>query len=416
MYRRAPPEVAMSPRNNLLNLYRRGLYGTAPVVFQLCPDLERRFHGRYPAATDYREHFQFPMRLIADPGFPWIAEIPGFVPQRRSDFNRSTIHRSSPAQDGYLGHRPRAGRTGVQAHDAHASSARTTRQPGAVPSLSLARIRQSRLVVPAARSGGDSDAGTGGSGLDGMHDLGDRLVPGRMDLLMLDMAAEDEKAVFLLDKLTDLACFRADSFAEAGADILMLGDDLGMQRSIMMSASMYRTWLKPRLKRVIDAAKAVKPDILIQYHSCGYATPLIPDLIEAGIDILNPVQPECMDVEQVLREFGGQLSFNGTHRHPDDDALWYAGRGPGDGPSQPGTGRPARGPVLLPHAHAGTGGAVGEYRSLRRRLPGVESVVRSLRDRTWPGRQCPACPFCDLRRRNEPRDNALFLVKSRRWE
>jgi uroporphyrinogen decarboxylase len=75
---------------------------------------------------------------------------------------------------------------------------------------------------------------------------------------------------------------------------------------------MYRTWLKPRLKRVIDAAKAVKPDILIQYHSCGYATPLIPDLIEAGIDILNPVQPECMDVEQVLREFGGQLSFNGT--------------------------------------------------------------------------------------------------------
>jgi uroporphyrinogen decarboxylase len=51
---------------------------------------------------------------------------------------------------------------------------------------------------------------------------------------------------------------------------------------------------------------------LIQYHSCGYATPLIPDLIEAGIDILNPVQPECMDVEQVLREFGGQLSFNGT--------------------------------------------------------------------------------------------------------
>jgi uroporphyrinogen decarboxylase len=134
----------------------------------------------------------------------------------------------------------------------------------------------------------------------------------RMDLLMLDMAAEDEKAVFLLDKLTDLACFRAARFAEAGADILMLGDDLGMQRSIMMSASMYCTWLKPRLKRVIDAAKAVKPDILIQYHSCGYATPLIPDLIEAGIDILNPVQPECMDVEQVLRKFGGQLSFNGT--------------------------------------------------------------------------------------------------------
>ncbi len=134
----------------------------------------------------------------------------------------------------------------------------------------------------------------------------------RMDLLMIDMAAEDEKAVFLLDKITDSACFRAARYAEAGADILALGDDLGMQRSTMMSREMYRTWLKPRLKRVIEAAKAIKPDIIIQYHSCGYVTPFIPDLIEAGIEVLNPVQPECMDVEQVLGVFGGRISFNGT--------------------------------------------------------------------------------------------------------
>jgi uroporphyrinogen decarboxylase len=133
-----------------------------------------------------------------------------------------------------------------------------------------------------------------------------------MDLLMIDMAAEDEKAVFLLDKITDLACFRAARYAEAGTDILAMGDDLGMQRSIMMSREMYRTWLKPRLKRVIDAAKTIKPDIIIQYHSCGHVTPLVPELIEAGIDVLNPVQPECMDVEQILGEFGGQISFNGT--------------------------------------------------------------------------------------------------------
>ena len=75
---------------------------------------------------------------------------------------------------------------------------------------------------------------------------------------------------------------------------------------------MYRDWLKPRLKRVIDAAKAIKPDIVVQYHTCGYVLPLIEDFIEAGIDVLNPVQPECMDVEQVLREFGGRVAFNGT--------------------------------------------------------------------------------------------------------
>jgi uroporphyrinogen decarboxylase len=91
-----------------------------------------------------------------------------------------------------------------------------------------------------------------------------------------------------------------------------MGDDLGMQRSIMMSKEMYRTWLKPRLKKVIDAARSAKPDIIIQYHSCGYILPLIGDLIEAGVDVLNPIQPECMDVGEVLREFAGRLSFNGT--------------------------------------------------------------------------------------------------------
>ena len=80
----------------------------------------------------------------------------------------------------------------------------------------------------------------------------------------------------------------------------------------MMSQDMYRTWLKPRLRKVIDAAKSVKPDIIIQYHSCGYVLPLIDDLIEAGIDVLNPVQPECMDVSEVLSKFAGRLSFNGT--------------------------------------------------------------------------------------------------------
>jgi uroporphyrinogen decarboxylase len=94
--------------------------------------------------------------------------------------------------------------------------------------------------------------------------------------------------------------------------ILALGDDLGMQRSIMTSRDMYRTWLQPRLSRVIAAAKHVQPGIIIQYHSCGYVWPLIPDLIEAGIDVLNPVQPECMDAEQVWRAFGERIALNGT--------------------------------------------------------------------------------------------------------
>lgn len=64
----------MDFRKNLLSLYRRREFGAAPAYFHLCPDLERQFRQRYPEATDYCEHFQFPMRLITATGFPWIAE------------------------------------------------------------------------------------------------------------------------------------------------------------------------------------------------------------------------------------------------------------------------------------------------------------------------------------------------------
>jgi uroporphyrinogen decarboxylase len=126
------------------------------------------------------------------------------------------------------------------------------------------------------------------------------------------MAMEDEKAVFLLDKITDLACFRTKKYAAAGADIIAMGDDVGMQETIMMSKGMYTTWLQPRLKKVIDAAKTVKPDVIVQYHSCGHVTELIPEFVAAGIDVLNPVQPECMDVMEIFSQHKDSLSFNGS--------------------------------------------------------------------------------------------------------
>lgn len=133
-----------------------------------------------------------------------------------------------------------------------------------------------------------------------------------MTMLMMDMMLDDEKATFILDKVTADSTQRAAAFARAGVDIINMGDDIGMQNSIMMSEEMYREWLKPRLAKVIAAAKAENPDVLVLYHSCGYVTPLIPDLIEVGVDILNPVQPECMEFVDIHAEFGDKLSFCGT--------------------------------------------------------------------------------------------------------
>ena len=133
-----------------------------------------------------------------------------------------------------------------------------------------------------------------------------------MENLMCDMMEESPMATALLDRVTDIAVLRAVSYAKAGADCIFLGDDIGTQRTIMMSEALYGEWLKPRLKRVIDAARAVKPDVIIFYHSCGHVTELIPQLIEAGVDVLDPVQPECMDFAELHDRYGDRLSFHGT--------------------------------------------------------------------------------------------------------
>ena len=133
-----------------------------------------------------------------------------------------------------------------------------------------------------------------------------------MEELFCDMMAEDEMAEVLLDKVTELSLIRAKAYVKAGVDVLFLGDDIGMQHTIMMSEELYCTWLKPRLKKIIDEVKKINPEVIVFYHSCGFVEPLIPHLIEAGIDVLNPIQSECMDFEEIYRKYGDKISFHGT--------------------------------------------------------------------------------------------------------
>ena len=283
------------------------------MYFNLCPAQEGQFRLHYASATEYAECFQFPMRLIMDPGFPWIAEIPGFVPARQWDYQ---LYYDPPIAPG-----ARLDIWGIAHESGGAAAKHMTHMRHPLERLESLEQFQAYPWPQFEKA----DWSFVPQKVSALHARGlaaqvwmectiweTAWYLRRMDLLMIDIAMEDEKAIFLLDKITDLACFRARKYAEAGADILMLGDDVGMQSTLLMSKPMYRAWLMPRLKRVIQAAKTAKPDILIQYHSCGHVTPLIPDLIEAGIDILNPVQPESMHVEEVLGEYRGQLSFNGT--------------------------------------------------------------------------------------------------------
>jgi uroporphyrinogen-III decarboxylase len=79
-----------------------------------------------------------------------------------------------------------------------------------------------------------------------------------------------------------------------------------------MSPATWRKYLKPRLAKIIAALKQINPQVKVAYHSDGYIYPLIPELIEIGVDVLNPIQPECMNPERLKKEFGHKLCFWGS--------------------------------------------------------------------------------------------------------
>ncbi len=92
----------------------------------------------------------------------------------------------------------------------------------------------------------------------------------------------------------------------------MLGDDVSAQTGMIMSPATWRRFFKPRLADIIAAARAIAADLPVFYHTDGDCRAIIDELIEIGVTILNPVQPECMDPAEIKRLYGNRLAFWGT--------------------------------------------------------------------------------------------------------
>ncbi len=133
-----------------------------------------------------------------------------------------------------------------------------------------------------------------------------------MEDLMMDLLAAPEIAHWFFERTAALQQFAATQFARAGVDILITGDDIAGQKGMLMKLGVWREFLKPRLAATVRAVKQARANTFVFYHSDGNVEAAIPDLIEIGIDILNPVQPECMDPAAVKLKYGDQLSFWGT--------------------------------------------------------------------------------------------------------
>jgi uroporphyrinogen decarboxylase len=136
------------------------------------------------------------------------------------------------------------------------------------------------------------------------------------DQWLMDLAADPEFAHALLRKVTDLMVAWARTYLEAVGphiDLITVSDDLGMQSAPFLSPAMYREMIKPYHAELCAAIKA-RTKARIFFHSCGEVYALIPDLIEAGFDVLNPVQVSTAglgDTARLKREFGKRLTFCG---------------------------------------------------------------------------------------------------------
>mgnify|MGYP006286605563 CR=1 FL=1 len=132
---------------------------------------------------------------------------------------------------------------------------------------------------------------------------------------MMLMAAEPDKTHKLLDALVEIHKKNIDTFVPAVApyiDNILFGDDLGMQSGPQISPDMYREYFKPRHEELWKYAKKVSGKT-VQLHSCGGLRPLLNDLIDAGLDAVNPVQISSagMDAAELKQEFGDRLCLWG---------------------------------------------------------------------------------------------------------
>ena len=132
----------------------------------------------------------------------------------------------------------------------------------------------------------------------------------------MDLACRPEFAVALMTRVRDLTLRMAQHFLEAVGpyiDVVATGDDIATQKAPMVSPAMYRELIKP-LQREQFGFFHTHTSAKVFYHTCGSVYALLPDLIEIGVDILNPVQvsaAEMGDTARLKREFGAALCFWG---------------------------------------------------------------------------------------------------------
>lgn len=137
-----------------------------------------------------------------------------------------------------------------------------------------------------------------------------------MEPLLYDIVDNPEFVRSLLRGIADyVLAMMTTLFTRFDFECIALSDDYGTQRGMLMSPDTWREFIKPLLREIYGLAK--KHNRRVFHHTCGHVVPIIPDLIEVGLDILHPIQPEAMDILHLKKEFGRDLTFCGGLRTQD---------------------------------------------------------------------------------------------------
>jgi len=131
-----------------------------------------------------------------------------------------------------------------------------------------------------------------------------------MKELFMDFCTNEPEVRRLMDALQVYLIEIVRQWAELGADGVFLTDDWGSQTGLMISPDLWRRLFKPYYAAVFAEARRLGMDVL--FHSCGNVTDIVGDLIDIGMDVLDPVQPGAMNIEVLARRFGGKVAFSGA--------------------------------------------------------------------------------------------------------
>jgi uroporphyrinogen decarboxylase len=130
-----------------------------------------------------------------------------------------------------------------------------------------------------------------------------------MENVLMAMVDEKPFAHDLLDRILEYDMAVTRRALEFDVDGMRFGDDWGQQRGLIMGPALWREFIKPRMAALYGLVKSAGKRVFI--HSCGKIEELFPDLIECGVDVFNPFQPEVMDVEEMKRRHGEEITFFG---------------------------------------------------------------------------------------------------------